>query len=200
MTILVLWILAAANALPRGKATERPGGSLRITPVRITLVNCCGNSCGIYLPRRKLTIRVTSAHHAGAWAGSRRKFGLRSHGMKKFALLSVVCTLACVCGCTVERTAAKTQSGAAMVNSTAKVAAATSTTKAAAPNSTSNGSAAANAAGLQCKRSRVTGTLIDVRVCTTAAEREATAVDTQATRDALRGPHAGPCVGLGCST
>ena len=120
----------------------------------------------------------------------RQKFELRYQCMKYIALLSVLCALVCVDGCATEHAATKSRSGATaptlQVNNTTAI-------------STAKGSSTAAAAGLQCKRSRVTGTLIDVRVCTTAAQREATAADTQATQDALRGPHSGRCVGLDCS-
>jgi hypothetical protein len=59
-------------------------------------------------------------------------------------------------------------------------------------------SAAALAAqGIECHKERVTGSLVEATVCTSAAERARVADDTQKTKDSMQNVQAGPCVATG---
>ena len=49
------------------------------------------------------------------------------------------------------------------------------------------------ARGVECHTERPTGTLIGATVCTTPAERERQAGNTQQTKDWMGKPNAGPC-------
>jgi hypothetical protein len=54
-------------------------------------------------------------------------------------------------------------------------------------------SATLAAHGVECHKERATGSLIDTTVCTSAAEREREAGDTQQTKDWLHNQPAGAC-------
>ena len=51
--------------------------------------------------------------------------------------------------------------------------------------------------GIECHKERATGSLVEARVCTSAAERARAAADAQKTKDQMNNVPAGPCTATG---
>ena len=51
--------------------------------------------------------------------------------------------------------------------------------------------------GIECHKERATGSLVEARVCTSAAERARAAEDAQKTKDQMNNVPAGPCTATG---